>query len=285
MRGPIGWQVSPNGPAHLNECTPSEPEEDNTLWAEHEPFTAPKDEEGDVEMAILADQAAVENEANQWGKLWNENSEYRSPFGPPPNEHFMPLMPMAVRDAADSFPINTALGCDNVAPKAYGRLSEEAIHALIALFLAFEKSGQWPKVAYLVLIVLLPKKTGGRRPIGLFPTMVRIWMRARIIVARTWEAANAMPTVFGGAGMGAQKAAWQAAFDSESAALTGTHHAQSLLDLVKAFETVPHEVLARAAERAGYNMVILRLSIAAYRLLRVLSIEGVFSRPIRATRA
>ena len=45
-------------------------------------------------------------------------------------------------------------------------------------------------------------------------------------------------------GMGAQKAAWQAAFDSECAALTGTNHAQSLLDLVKAFETVPHEVLA-----------------------------------------
>ena len=84
--------------------------------------------------------------------------------------------------------------------------------------------------------------------------------------------------------MGAQKAAWQAAFDSESAALTGTNHAQSLLDLVKAFETVPHEVLARAAERAGYNMVILRLSLAAYRLLRVLSIEGVFSRLIKATR-
>jgi len=84
--------------------------------------------------------------------------------------------------------------------------------------------------------------------------------------------------------MGAQKAAWQAVLDSESAALTGTNHAQSLLDLVKAFETVPHDVLANAAEKAGYNLVILRLSLAAYRLLRVLSIEGVFSRKVRATR-
>ena len=61
-------------------------------------------------MAILADQAAVENEANQRGSLWKENGEYRSPIGPPPDDHFLPLMPMAVRDAADSFPINIALG-------------------------------------------------------------------------------------------------------------------------------------------------------------------------------
>jgi len=284
MRGPIGWQVSPNGPAHLNECIPAEPDGDTTLWVEDEPFVVPRGEEEDVEMAILADQAAVEHEANQWGSLWRENGNYKSPVGPPPDEHFLPLMPMAIGDAADSFPINTALGCDNVAPRAYSRLSEAAIRVLIVLFMTFEKKGQWAEVVNLVIIVLLPKKTGGRRPIGLFPTMVRIWMRARIIVARVWEAANAMPTVFGGAGMGAQKAAWQAAFDSESAALTGTSHAQSLLDLVKAFETVPHEVLASAAEKAGYNMVILRLSLAAYRLLRVLSIEGVFSRKIRATR-
>ena len=284
MRGPIGWQVSPNGPAHLNECIPHEPEEESTMWVEDEPFTAPKGEEEDVEMAILADQAAVEHEANQWGALWKENGDYHSPIGPPPDEHFLPLMPMAIRDAADSFPINTALGCDNVAPRAYGRLSEAAIKALIVLFMVFEKKGQWAAVVNLVIIVLLPKKTGGKRPIGLFPTMVRIWMRARIIVARVWEAANAMPTVFGGAGMGAQKAAWQAAFDSESAALTGTSHAQSLLDLVKAFETVPHGVLAEAAAKAGYNLVILRLSLAAYRLTRVLSIEGVFSRKIKATR-
>jgi len=99
-----------------------------------------------------------------------------------------------------------------------------------------------------------------------------------------WEAANAMPSVFGGAGMGAQKASWQAAFACESATLSGKDHAQSLLDLVKAFETVPHWVLAEAARRAGYNMAILRLSLAAYRLWRVLSIEGIFSRRVRATR-
>ena len=90
--------------------------------------------------------------------------------------------------------------------------------------------------------------------------------------------------MFGGAGMGAQKASWQAAFACESAALAGKEHAQGLLDLVKAFETVPHKVLADAAEKSGYNLAILRLSLAAYRLWRTLSIEGVCSRRVRATR-
>ena len=96
-------------------------------------------------------------------------------------------------------------------------------------------------------------------------------MRARIIVARVWEAANAMPTVFGGAGMGAQKAAWQAAFDSESATLTGTNHAQSLLDLVKAFDSLPFDWLAIQAQKYNYNLYLLRLLLAAYQVARVLS--------------
>ena len=77
-----------------------------------------------------------------------------------------------------------------------------------------------------MLIVLLPKSSGGFRPIGLFPTIIRIWMRARLVTVRAWESANAMPSIFGGAGMGAQKAAWQAAFVGECAALAKQSHAQ-----------------------------------------------------------
>ena len=43
--------------------------------------------------------------------------------------------------------------------------------------------------------------------------------------------------------MGAQRAAWQMAFRTESAALTSKAYAQSLLDLVKAFGKIPHFVV------------------------------------------
>jgi len=113
--------------------------------------------------------------------------------------------------------------------------------------------------------VLLPKPDGGS-----FLTLIRIWMRARIWAARKWERAHDHEAMFAGPDMDAQKASWQEAFAAEAAHLDGSEHAQALLDLVKAFETVPHWVLAEAAKLKGYPMAILRLSLAAYRLQRTI---------------
>ena len=68
--------------------------------------------------------------------------------------------------------------------------------------------------------------------------------------------------------MSAQRAAWQVAFQAETAALEHDDYAQALLDLVKAFEKVPHAKVARAARKHLYNLTVLRLTFAAYRLMR-----------------
>ena len=102
-----------------------------------------------------------------------------------------------------SFPPNTGLGADDLAPRAITRLSSQALRALIKLFLTFEASGNWCQATNLVLIVLLPKADGGRRPIGLFPTGIRIWMRVRIAMARQWERAHDHDSLFAGRDMGA----------------------------------------------------------------------------------
>ena len=109
-------------------------------------------------------------------------------------------------------------------------------------------------------------------------------MRTRICLARCWEKANALPTIYGGLGSSAQMAAWQASFVAEAACLGARDHVQALLDLVKAFETVPHDDIAAAARVRGYPLCILRLSLAAHRLRRSLGVDGVYSRLIRATR-
>ena len=57
-----------------------------------------------------------------------------------------------------TFPGDTGLGHDNIAPRAITRLSPDAIKTLAALFVAFERYGEWAEVNDLVLIVLLPKK-------------------------------------------------------------------------------------------------------------------------------
>jgi hypothetical protein len=70
----------------------------------------------------------------------------------------------------------------------------------------------------------------------------------------------------------------------ENAALSRIAAAASLIDLVKAFERVSHTGLRDAAVRWGYPLWALRLSIAAYRLNRRVSINGILSRVVVACR-
>ena len=102
-------------------------------------------------------------------------------------------------------------------------------------------------------------------------------MRARSCIARGWEESTAVPELYGGKGMGAQRAAWVEAFGAEAAAAGDLDHAVALLDLVKAFEMVPHHLLVRAARKHGFSLRILSLSLAAYRLARTVGVDGVFS--------
>ncbi len=284
--GATGWEHSPIGEISDNEKIPILNDSDE---ADDEDTR-----EGDEQLLLrgppldaavpLADQAALEKEADKWGKLWKVKDNYREPEWPDNVPMLPKLATWAITAAVMSFPIGTGLGADNISPRAVARLSEQALLALATLFLLFEQTGTWTNALNLVLIVLLPKPDGGFRPIGLFPTIIRVWMRARVVAARTWEAANAIPSLYGGKGMGAQRAAWEAAFIAELSALKRIDHLQILLDLVKAFETVPHHLLVKAARENGYPLALLRLSLAAYRLARSIGTDGVFSRILVAVR-
>jgi hypothetical protein len=283
VRGLVAWHHSPIGAAEDNDGIPDEGEDGDIDLATCLQPNAP-----DATLTPMADQVVVERQANEWAVIWREGKEADQPNWPDDEgmkaHQLETLLPWAIDAAAKTFPVATGLGADNISPRALCRLSGEALLALAVLFRMFENCGHWGEVIDLVLIVLLPKADGGFRPIGLFPTIVRVWMRARIWVARAWEAANAHPCLFGGPKMGAQRASWQAAFVSEMAAIAKMDHAQALLDLVKAFETIPHHLVVEAAKAKGYNLIVLRLSLASYMIRRSVGIEGVFSRRIRASR-
>ena len=281
VRGAVGWTRSPLAVAEdYDEAIPCEDIEVTARDVEHASFS--RVWSASAKRSPLCDQAAVEHEADAWADQWLEGGHYPDCFTgvelPPP----LPLVNMEVRRAANAFPIGSGVGGDNIAPRAIARLSDRLLEWLCLILMAAEVLGDWPAAWRLVMIVLIPKPDGGRRPIGLFPTPIRIWMRARAAVARQWEARNAMPCFFGGAGMGAQRAAWSAAFRAEEAAATGMYYLQALLDLVKAFERLPHELIVQAAVRLGYCLRTLRLSLAAYRLPRVLGADGAYSRLVIA---
>ena len=62
------------------------------------------------------------------------------------------------------------------------------------------------------------------------------------------------------------------------------HYAIILLDLIKAFERIPHWFLVQQAMKYGFSSVLLKLSIAAYKLARVVGVQGVFSNLLFASR-
>ena len=116
------------------------------------------------------------------------------------------------------------------------------------LLMLCEAAGRWPRAVQLVIIVLLAKADGGFRHIGLIPALPRIWMRARRTAAKEWEASQARPYLYVGVAKGATVVAWKQAARAEFAGALGAGYAQALLDLVKAFERIPHALLVREAE-------------------------------------
>ena len=150
-------------------------------------------------LAPLGLQAATEKEADKWAALWEEGAAYEVPqLDLAHSAHPGTIHPWMIKAACATFPATTGLGVDAIQPRALLRLSDEAIHALCQLLMAIELVGAWPALIRLVLIVLLPKADGGRRPIGLLPTIVRVWMRARGPIARSWRAALGKGFLYGG---------------------------------------------------------------------------------------
>lgn len=180
------------------------------------------------------------------------------------------LMVPAITRAAMSFPVGAGLGWDGLARVLY--------HC--------ETTGRWPELVDIVVIALLPKPDGGLRPIGLMPSAVRIWTGARKEVTMQWEKLNHHPFLYAGKGMGADVAAWKQAARAELAD-TAQHkigYAQALLDLVKAFDRIPHWLIVREAIALDYPLWFIRLSLQAYKLKRVIKVRKVVSKEVQASR-
>ena len=211
-----GWAPPAHGAASCNLHQRSSAHQDGQDECDVDQYEPMENDE-----VLLNEQGEVEMIADKWASLWKEHGASFQPPAGDLGDALRPLTANDIREVARSFPVSTCLGADNIAPRALLMLPEARLHELARLLNKCEEQGRWPEACELVLIVLLPKPDGGRRPIGLFPTTIRVWMRARAQSLREWEARNQHPGLFGSKGMSATRASWAAAVRAEVAGKDG----------------------------------------------------------------
>ena len=101
-----------------------------------------------------------------------------------------PLEPRLVKRVAAKMKRSMATGIDALPPVAMSWLSDEFLHALSTFLAMVEDLGVWPSQISTLIICLIPKVSGGRRPIGLLATLVKVWELARKQQVIEWRKAS-----------------------------------------------------------------------------------------------
>jgi hypothetical protein len=87
----------------------------------------------------------------------------------------------------NSAPAKTGLGTDQWSVKAWASLPAEAKVELLKLLRDCERSLTWPAQLEHNVIALVPKPTGGERPIALTVSLYRLWGKMRKHLVSQWE--------------------------------------------------------------------------------------------------
>ena len=121
---------------------------------------------------------------------------------------------------------------------------------------------------------LIPKASGGKRPIGVLATIMRLWEAIRKPVVWQWRSRNTRPYNWATAGRSAEAAIWGQALKDDVAKARGKVCGAVLYDLVKAYEYVKLELIWEAGIAMDFPLLILRLLLEGFAFLRVLIYRG-----------
>ncbi len=220
----------------------------------------------------------------EWDKTWQRlaglvGAPWRGEDGGEEDEHEVMTIPTPkeMRRCARRFNPFTGIGADLFRPHWFGWISDPLLGRIAALMMRIEAVGRWPGQVMAVLVHLIPKEGGGRRPIGLLASVVRWWERMRAPVIRGWRMRHARPFNWAAPGRSAEKAVWEVALRDEAAMARGLSSAATLVDLVKAFEHIPLETLWAKGKKHRFPRKVLRLVLELCSAGRRLIFRGAVS--------
>ena len=166
-----------------------------------------------------------------------------------------------VRRAATTFSARTGWRVGNLGPRQFMWLSDELLECVASLLKKIEKAGIWPQQIQEALIHLIPKPTGGRRPVGLVASLPRIWDRIRRRELEKWRGTYSREYNWMTKGRGSERAVWAQSIEEEAALFDGKKSSAVLIDLVKAFEKVTLDTVWRGGIEAKFPAAMLRLAM------------------------
>ena len=118
--------------------------------------------------------------------------------------------PTGFTAVVSSFKPKTGIGVDAVHPSVWSRISEKKGKQLYTdLLHDVEHTLTWPAQIRTLIYFLVPKTPTGERPIGLMPSIVRLWEHMRKPIMDQWMESQPRPYDWACKSRSAEMAAWQ----------------------------------------------------------------------------
>ncbi len=232
---------------------------------------------------LTADPAAVlEGQRNKYSRIWAAAETPRR-YAWTRREALERLGPSELREAASMFRLGTASTFDGFACRHYAMLSDEALTVTGALLEACELLSTFPSQVRLVTTPLLEKPKGGHRPIAVYPSIYRLWAKARRTVTQGWEARHPRSYFSAAAGNGPADTVWRQQVKQESNVMTKGTAVSILWDLEAFFERIDRQRLYRRAAATGFPLPVLRLALDMYSAPKVLVMGKRIAREVWPT--
>ncbi len=163
-----------------------------------------------------------------------------------------------MRSAAASFAKGTAMTYDGLRPRQLNVLSDDALITLSVIYAAVEVAAMWPRQVSLIVAALLPKASGGHRPIGIAPAVYRLWSKIRRGEANEWERQHPRPFFSACRGNGPVDTMWRLAARQEAGSADGDVAATVSEDVQSFFETIDRARLVAEARALGFPIPVLK---------------------------
>jgi hypothetical protein len=109
-------------------------------------------------------------------------------------------------------------------------------------------SGTWPSTEAAVMVVLIPKATGGERPIALYRSAVRMVAKAYAGQAEHWLRSHTPPYLNTARGRRVGDCMWRQQVRASLQHDSGGAAVEIAVDIAKAFENVDRRLLVKDAQ-------------------------------------